>query len=148
MWLTGANWYGFNLEQRMLVGLNVANHDELMDQIASRGINVIRVPISTELLLEWRDGEARVPQSVNASLNPDLAGKTTLEVFDAFLRDAKDRGVKVFLDVHSALADDDGHGGGNRDERHDQLPAFAQDPQIGLKCHRAMLTSPPGIGIR
>jgi endoglucanase len=108
-WLTGANWYGFNLEQRMLVGLNVANHDELMDQVASRGINVIRVPISTELLLEWRDGEARVPQSANASLNPDLAGKTTLEVFDAFLQDAKDRGVKVFLDVHSALADDDGH---------------------------------------
>jgi len=109
VWLTGANWYGFNLQQRMLVGLNVANHDVLMDQIASRGINVIRMPISTELLLEWRDGEARVPQAVNASLNPDLAGKTTLEVFDEILQDAKDRGVKVFLDSHSALADDDGH---------------------------------------
>ncbi|MGC4175034.1 cellulase family glycosylhydrolase [Demequina sp.] len=109
VWLTGANWYGFNLEQRMLVGLNVANLDDLMDQIASRGINVIRVPVSTELLLEWRDGEARVPQAVNQQLNPGLADKTTLEVFDAFLGDAKDRGVKVFLDVHSALADDDGH---------------------------------------
>ena len=109
VWLTGANWFGFNLRQRVFTGLNAVSMDDVMDQVASRGINIIRVPISTELLLEWRDGKARVPNAVNNALNPYLAGKTTLEVFDAFLADAKDRGVKVFLDVHSALADDSGH---------------------------------------
>lgn len=109
VWLTGANWYGFNISQRVFSGLSAANHDDLIDQIASRGINVIRVPISTELLLEWKAGRARVPTAVNQTLNPDLVGKTSLEVFEVFLGDAKDRGVKVILDVHSALADDSGH---------------------------------------
>lgn len=109
VWLTGANWFGYNISQRVFTGLSAANHEDLMDQIASRGINVIRVPISTELLLEWRDGKATVPSAVNQSLNADLAGLDSLEVFDVFLGDAKDRGVKVILDAHSALADDAGH---------------------------------------
>ncbi|MCB2411817.1 cellulase family glycosylhydrolase [Demequina sp. TTPB684] len=109
VWLTGANWFGFNTEERVFHGLWAANLGELLDAVASRGINVIRVPISTELLLEWKEGNAAVPPGVNQALNEELVGKTTLEVFDAFLGAAKDRGLKVILDVHSAKADNAGH---------------------------------------
>ncbi len=109
VWLTGANWFGFNTSERVFHGLSTARMGDLLDAIASRGINVIRVPISTKLLLEWKDGRATVPESVNKSVNADLAGKTSLEIFEAFLAGSKDRGLKVILDVHSAQADNMGH---------------------------------------
>ncbi len=109
VWLTGANWFGFNTQERVFHGLSTAHMGTMMDAIASRGINVMRVPISTELLLEWRDGRAAIPTGLNYAVNPELAGKNSLEVFDAFLAQSKDRGVKVILDVHSAKADNSGH---------------------------------------
>ncbi len=109
VWMTGANWFGFNLRQRVFTGLSSQNLDDVMDQIGSRGINTIRVPISTQLLLEWRDGKDKVPNGINFAMNPQLEGKTTLEIFEIFLRECKDRGIKVVLDVHSAKADDAGH---------------------------------------
>lgn len=109
VWLTGANWFGFNTSDRVFHGLSTARLGDLLDAIASRGINVIRVPISTELLLEWKAGHAAAPTGVNTSVNADLAGKTSLQIFDAFLAGSKDRGLKVILDVHSARADNMGH---------------------------------------
>lgn len=109
VWLTGANWFGFNTSTRVFHGLSTARMGDILDAVASRGINVIRVPISTELLLEWKAGKAAIPSAVNQSSVSDVAGKTTLEIFDTFLADSKDRGLKVILDVHSAKADDAGH---------------------------------------
>lgn len=109
VWLTGANWFGFNTSERVLHGLWSVNLEETMNAMASRGINVLRVPISTELLLEWRAGEATVSTDVNTQVNSDLEGATTLEVFDAMLVAAKAHGMKVIVDVHSAQADNMGH---------------------------------------
>ena len=109
VWLTGANWFGFNTSERVLHGLWSVNLEETVNAMASRGINVLRVPISTELLLEWRAGDATTTTNVNASANPDLEGATTLEVFDAMLVAAKAHGMKVILDVLSAQADNMGH---------------------------------------
>ena len=47
------------------------------------------MPISTQLLLEWKAGQAAVPSGVNTYANPELAGKTTLQVFDASSRSAR-----------------------------------------------------------
>ncbi|SEI99706.1 cellulase family glycosylhydrolase [Demequina mangrovi] len=107
VWLTGANWFGFNTSARVLHGLWTVDMEPVLDQVAARGINVLRVPISTELLLEWKAGRAEVSGSVNQA--GAQSGLDTLEVFDAFLAACKERGVKVILDVHSALADDAGH---------------------------------------
>lgn len=109
VWLTGANWFGFNTQERVFHGLYAVKMEDLLDGAAVRGINVIRVPISTQLLIEWRDGKAAPTSAVNSALNPDLADKNTLEIFEAFLGAAKDRGLKVILDVHSAEADNMGH---------------------------------------
>ncbi|TBR42447.1 cellulase [Marinomonas agarivorans] len=108
VWLTGANWFGFNTSERVFHGLWSVNMETTLDSIASRGINILRVPISTELIKEWQNGIFQ-PISINVSANPNLNGATSLEVFDAFLAHSKQIGMKVLLDVHSAEADNSGH---------------------------------------
>ncbi|MFI7544019.1 cellulase family glycosylhydrolase [Actinoplanes sp. NPDC049599] len=109
VWLTGTNWFGFNAGERVFHGLWSANLTEVTKSMADRGINLVRVPISTQLLLEWKAGQAAVPSGVNTYANPELTGKTTLQVFDAFLALCRQYGMKVLLDVHSAEADNSGH---------------------------------------
>jgi aryl-phospho-beta-D-glucosidase BglC (GH1 family) len=109
VWLTGANWFGFNASERVFHGLWSANITDLTKSMADRGINIVRVPISTQLLLEWKNGRATVPSGVNDYANPEIAGKTSLEVFDHWLRLCEQYGIKVMLDVHSAEADNSGH---------------------------------------
>ena len=109
VWLTGTNWFGFNATERVFHGLWSANMTEVTKSMADRGINIVRVPISAQLLLEWKAGQATVSSGVNTYANPELAGKTTLQVFDAFLALCERFGIKVMLDVHSAEADNSGH---------------------------------------
>ena len=79
-----------------------------MQTLADRGINILRVPISTELLWDWRNGVFTVP-NINGSTNSNLAGQTDLQIFDRFLEVARELGMKVMIDVHSAEADNLGH---------------------------------------
>ncbi len=108
VWLTGANWFGFNCTERVFHGLWSVNMDVTLKAIAARGINIIRVPISTQLLIEWKTGKAATT-SINTYANPELKDKTSLEIFDAFLAQSQKYGLKVLLDVHSAEADNSGH---------------------------------------
>lgn len=108
VWLTGVNWFGFNASERVFHGLWSVNLDATLKAVAERGFNIVRVPISVQLLLEWKNGQATVP-SVNTWTNPDLAGLNSLQVFDAYLKISKKYGLKVLLDVHSAEADNSGH---------------------------------------
>ncbi|WP_428818743.1 cellulase family glycosylhydrolase [Microbulbifer sp. MCCC 1A16149] len=108
VWLTGANWFGFNTSERVFHGLWAVNLEEAMADLAGRGINILRIPISTELIYEWQSGLAAVP-SINDYVNPELEGKTSLEIFDAVVAQAKKYGVKILIDVHSAKADNSGH---------------------------------------
>ncbi|MCY0927948.1 cellulase family glycosylhydrolase [Streptomyces sp. H27-H1] len=109
VWLTGANWFGFNAGERVFHGLWSGNITDITKSMADRGINLVRVPISTQLLLEWNNGQATVPSGVNNYANPEIAGKTSLEIFDYWLALCKQYGIKVMLDVHSAEADNSGH---------------------------------------
>jgi aryl-phospho-beta-D-glucosidase BglC (GH1 family) len=108
VWLTGTNWFGFNASERVFHGLWSANVTEVTKSMADRGINLVRVPISTQLLLEWRAGTF-APANVNTFANPELAGKNSLEIFDYWLALCEQFGIKVLLDVHSAEADNSGH---------------------------------------
>ncbi|MGL4744087.1 MAG: glycoside hydrolase family 6 protein [Dermatophilaceae bacterium] len=110
VWLTGANWFGMNTSRRLLDGLHSQNIEWLTKGMADRGINVVRVPVSTQLLREWKSGQ--VGQSngqVNLAVNPELAGKSDVDVWDYFLVLCKKYGLKVIVDMHSADADDMGH---------------------------------------
>lgn len=108
VWLTGANWFGFNASERVFHGLWSGNLDDIVRMSAERGINFLRVPISTQLLHEWKNGVFG-PVNVNTYANPELEGMNGLEIFDHFLGVAKKYGMKVMVDVHSAEADNMGH---------------------------------------
>lgn len=109
VWLTGANWFGFNATERVFHGLWSGNIEEITKSMADRGINIVRVPISTQLLLEWKEGKAATSNNVNTYANPELTGMTTLQVWDYWLELCEQYGLKVVIDVHSAEADNSGH---------------------------------------
>ncbi|WP_245643536.1 cellulase family glycosylhydrolase [Sanguibacter suarezii] len=109
VWLTGANWFGFNASERVFHGLWSANIETTTKGMADRGINVVRVPVSTELLLEWKKGQTVTAPNVNTYANPELVGMNNLQIFDYWLELCKKYGLKVILDVHSAEADNSGH---------------------------------------
>src|SRR5688572_33259015 len=67
VWLTGVNWFGYNTAERVFHGLWSANIDTVTRQMAERGLNIVRVPISTQLLLEWRAGQTVTAPNVNLS---------------------------------------------------------------------------------
>ena len=137
VWLTGANWFGFNCGENLAHGLYAADCDEFLSSVANHGINIIRMPISTELLISWMNGTPNEVSSVNAGYNPptdevgedgsitpagsyvnmnkdfvESDGKTiknSLEIFDVIMQKMKKYGLKVLIDVHSPAAHNSGH---------------------------------------
>ena len=57
VWLTGANWFGMNCTENSPHGLYAADINVFVENIANHGINIVRMPISTELLCSWMNGE-------------------------------------------------------------------------------------------
>ncbi|MFZ5986648.1 MAG: cellulase family glycosylhydrolase, partial [Bacillota bacterium] len=121
VWLTGANWFGFNCSENAFHG---AWYDvkTILSSMADRGIGLLRVPISTELLYSWMIGKPNPVSSVTASnnppyhvINPDfydpaIGGvKNSMEIFDIIMGYCKELGIKVMIDVHSPHADNSGH---------------------------------------
>jgi endoglucanase len=109
VWLTGVNWFGWNASERVFHGLWSANIETITKGMADRGLNIVRVPISTQLLLEWKAGQTVAAPNVNTFANPELAGMNNLQIFDYWLGLCEEYGLKVMLDVHSADADNSGH---------------------------------------
>jgi hypothetical protein len=121
VWLTGANWFGFNCSENVFHGswYDVKN---ILKSVADRGIGFLRVPVSTELLYSWMEGTPNKVSSVTAEnnppymvLNPDFydpktAGtKNSMEIFDIIMGYCKELGIKVMVDVHSPDANNSGH---------------------------------------
>lgn len=107
-WLTGINWFGFNTGTNALDGLWSVNLENSLAAIAARGFNVLRIPISTELLRQWQAGIYPRP-NVNEYVNPGLRGLNSLQVFDQLLAECRKIGLKIIVDVHSAKTDAMGH---------------------------------------
>ena len=139
VWLTGANWFGMNCIEYSPHYLYAGDIDDMLQEVADRGINVIRFPISTELILSWMNG---TPYQISAggmqavynppvdqddgnggvikagtygNLNKDFVeadGKTLITSdrgFDVILNKCKKYGIKAFIDIHSPHADNSGH---------------------------------------
>jgi len=108
VWLTGANWFGFNCRERMLLDSYSSNIVADIEMVADKGINVVRLPIATDLLYAWSKGE--YPPSTDTSYNnADTAGMNSFQLFNFMLANFKRVGIKVILDVHSAETDNMGH---------------------------------------
>lgn len=137
VWLTGANWFGLNCSENVPHGLYAMDIDDFLSGVADHGINVIRFPISSELIVSWMNGDPNPVSSIQASYNPptDVVGedgtitpagkygninkdfceadgktvKNSMEIFDIIMQKCKKYGIKAFIDIHSPHADNSGH---------------------------------------
>ena len=137
VWLTGANWFGMNCSENAPHGLYAADVDDFLSNVANRGINVIRFPISTELIVSWMNGKPDPVSSVQGSYDPpvDTVGedgtvtkagtygninkdfveadgktiKNSMEIFDVIVQKCKLYGIKCFIDIHSPDENNSGH---------------------------------------
>ncbi|MDE7363864.1 MAG: cellulase family glycosylhydrolase [Ruminococcus sp.] len=139
VWLTGANWFGLNCIEYSPHYLYAGDIDDMLQEVADRGMNVIRFPISTELILSWMNGTPYqissggmqavynppvdqddgnggvIKAGTYGNLNKDFVesdGKTLItsdKGFDIILDKCKKYGIKAFIDIHSPHADNSGH---------------------------------------
>jgi len=108
VWLTGLNWFGYNTGTNIFDGCWACNMREALASIANHGFNLLRIPISAELVLSWKNGN--FPEAnYNRAENPELEGLTSLQIFDLAIRTCRENGLKVMLDIHSAETDSMGH---------------------------------------
>ena len=108
VWLTGCNWFGYNTGTNLFDGVWNCNLEETLVSIADHGFNVLRVPMSAELLLQWKKGE--YPRAnYNNAYNEKLNSMNSLEIFDYVLTLCEQNGMKVIIDIHSAKTDASGH---------------------------------------
>ena len=108
VWLTGCNWFGYNTGTNIFDGVWNCNLEESLKSIADHGFNVLRVPMSAELLLQWKNGE--YPKAnYNNAYNEKLNSMNSLEIFDYVLTLCEQNGMKVIIDIHTAKTDAAGH---------------------------------------
>ena len=108
VWLTGCNWFGYNTGTNCFDGLWACDLDASIASIADHGFNLLRIPISTELVNNWEDGEYPAANYNNAT-NAYLNGLNSLEIFDHVIGQCRANGIKIMIDFHCAVTDAMGH---------------------------------------
>ncbi|GAB2647881.1 hypothetical protein GCM10027271_01800 [Saccharopolyspora gloriosae] len=81
------------------LGLDRASMSDIVGSFQELGINSIRLPFSNDMI----DDEAAVPDDAVAA-NPELRGKTRLEVYDAAVEALTGSGLAVILNNHTNTA--------------------------------------------
>ncbi len=120
VWLTGANWFGFNCTESSPHYIWSGDIDDLVRDIADHGVNVLRLPVSTELLYNWMIGDPDPIKSIKPNnspsypfnidlINPDGSIANSQQLFDVLLKKCKQYGIKAFIDIHSPESNNAGH---------------------------------------
>jgi aryl-phospho-beta-D-glucosidase BglC (GH1 family) len=108
VWITGINWFGYNTGTNTFDGISTADLNASLQGIADRGFNLLRIPISAELLNQWKSGTYPTA-NFNQATNYYLVGKNSLEIFDYVVEQCRANGLKIMIDIHSAKTDAMGH---------------------------------------
>ena len=118
VWLTGCNWFGYNVGSQVFDGVWSRNMHEMLQEIADHGFNFLRVPMSTEILLQWKNGDPDpATPKVNQYSNPELTlegveGGTIMYSFDIWNKAVewcRELGIKIMIDIHCAETASAGH---------------------------------------
>lgn len=108
VWLTGINWFGYNTGTNTFDGLWASDLNQSIQEIANHGFNVVRVPFSAELILQWSHGE--YPEAnFNHATNDYLVDMDSLQIFDYVVGQFRANGLKMIIDIHSAETNASGH---------------------------------------
>lgn len=108
VWLTGCNWFGYNTGTNIFDGLWNADLNTSVNSIADHGFNLIRIPISTQLVNQWEDG-VYPEANFNQAANSYLCGMNSLEIFNYVIGQCRANGIKIMIDFHCATTDASGH---------------------------------------
>lgn len=117
VWLTGVNWFGYNVGSQVFDGVWCANMHECLKAIADHGFNLLRVPMSTQIILQWKEKKPDPIIKVGEWENPELtiegvAGGTPKYSFDVWnqaVEWCKECGIKIMMDIHCATTNAAGH---------------------------------------
>ena len=128
VWLTGVNWFGYNAGRQVFDGVWSKNMHSMLNQIADHGFNLLRVPMSTQIILQWKEhgpdtggGVGEVNMMVNPYENPELTveggvngeGQYTLmysfDIWNKAVEWCRENGLKIMIDIHSATSASMGH---------------------------------------
>lgn len=101
--MTGIAWFGFETQNNSFHGLWANTMDDILNKVADNGFNTLRVPLSVQLVNQWRQGTYPMPDSINDYVNPDLQNKNSLEILDMAIAKCKEKGIKVMLDMHRVV---------------------------------------------
>ncbi len=128
VWMTGVNWFGYNCGRQVFDGVWSKNMHSMLNQIADHGFNLLRVPMSTQIILQWKNkgsdkgsGVGEVNMMVNPYENPELTeeggvggeGNYTLkysfDIWNMAVDWCRENGMKIMIDIHSATSASSGH---------------------------------------
>ena len=108
VWITGINWFGYNTGTNTFDGLWACDLNTSIAEIANHGFNLLRVPMSAELINSWAKGT--YPEAnFNHATNAYLVDMNSLEIFDYVVGQCRANGLKIMIDIHSAKTDAMGH---------------------------------------
>jgi aryl-phospho-beta-D-glucosidase BglC (GH1 family) len=97
--IRGINHHGFNSTILQPQYLWAMGWKQQIAQIKSLGFNAIRVPFVPDTL--YSTTAVNVLSYVDPNLNPELIGKTPLQVLDLWMAEADRQGMYVLLDFYS-----------------------------------------------
>ena len=108
--LAGVNWYGAHEDLGVAPGLDRTDRRALARAIAMQGFNSVRLPFSL-----WMTQQVSPVPGQYLAANPDLAGATPMQVYDACVQALTGEGLIVIPNCHIldpgwCCSEDDGNG--------------------------------------
>jgi len=97
--LASVNWYGASDELFVVGGLNIQHRSVIADTIKKLGFNSVRMPYADELVTANPVVDPKL-----LTKNPDLVGKTALEILAAVTTSLTDAGLAVIMNNHITAA--------------------------------------------
>ena len=98
--LVGVNWYGADLNQFVVEGLEIRPLPAIAATIRALGFNVVRLPFSNQMV-----EQNPVVAAKYLTANPGLQGKTALQIYDATIDALAAAGLAVIIDDHISTAE-------------------------------------------
>lgn len=118
VWLTGCNWFGYNVTTQCFDGVWSRNMHEMLNEMADHGFNLMRVPMSTQILLQWKNHDPDPYMvKINEWKNPELTvegveggtPKYSFDIWNMAVNWCRENGIKIMIDIHSATTASNGH---------------------------------------
>lgn len=118
VWLTGCNWFGYNVTTQCFDGVWSRNMHEMLNEMADHGFNLLRVPMSTQILLQWKNNEPDPYMvKINEWKNPELTvegveggtPKYSFDIWNMAVEWCRENGIKIMMDIHCATTASNGH---------------------------------------